>query len=111
VYLVKQGETFADRYRATSVDPILVLAVKVSPNQPPRDIQSAQTESGGKSASNNIYGYLHYPSPGWAGAQDLHQVDASGSPVFTDLGVNLFNSASTGFDLESHFFMADDLQF
>ena len=33
VYLVKQGETFADQYRATSVDPILVLAVKVSPGQ------------------------------------------------------------------------------
>ena len=29
VYLVKQGETFADKYRATSVDPTLVLAVKV----------------------------------------------------------------------------------
>ena len=37
VYLVKQGETFADQYRATSVDPILVLAVRVSPGQARRE--------------------------------------------------------------------------
>ena len=33
LYLVKQGETFADQYQATSVDPLLVLAVKLSPGE------------------------------------------------------------------------------
>src|SRR5208337_183636 len=45
VYLVKQGETFAGRYLATSVDPILVLAVKVLPEQQAGSILSAQTKS------------------------------------------------------------------
>ena len=40
--------------------------------------------------------------------QALHEVGASGSPVLTDLGVNLLNSSLTGFDLQSHFFMADN---
>ena len=38
VYLVKQGDTFADEYRATSVDPLLVLAVKVSPGSARRKL-------------------------------------------------------------------------
>ncbi len=108
VYLVKQGETFADQYRATSVDPILVLAVRVSPGQDVGNFLSAQTESGGKSASKRLYGYLHYPLFGWANGQAPHEVGASGSPVLTDLGVNLLNSSLTGFDLQSHFFMADN---
>ena len=43
VYLVKQGETFAEQYRATSVDPILVLAVKLPPGQRAGKFLSAQT--------------------------------------------------------------------
>ena len=108
VFLVKQGETFADQYRATSVDPILVLAVRVSPGQDVGNFLSAQTESGGKSASKRLYGYLHYPLFGWANGQAPHEAGASGSPVLTDLGVNLLNSSLTGFDLQSYFFMADN---
>ncbi len=107
IYLVKQGETFADRYRATSVDPTLVLATRVSPGQKAENSLSAQTESGGKPASKKLYGYLHYPSLGRANARVLHEVDASGSPVLTNLGMNLLNSSLTGFDLQSHFFTAD----
>jgi hypothetical protein len=106
VYLVKQGETFADQYRATSVDPILVLAVRVSPGQDVGNFLSAQTESGGKPASKRLYGYLHFPLSGLENAQALHEMGASGSPALTDLGVNLLGSSLTGFDLQANFFTA-----
>jgi hypothetical protein len=134
IYLVKQGETFAGRYRAMSVDPILVLAVKAPSEQDAGDFLSTRTESGDKSASNDLYAYLQFPHSdgmgiltesthgldpdgsgqvrhvlrGIASGQTFHQVDASGGPVFADLGVDLFNSASTGLVLDSHFFMADN---
>lgn len=118
-YLVKQGETFADRYQATSVDPILVLAVRVSPSKPAPDFLSAQAVSSARSASKKLYGYLHVPALGEAGssrgdgngqdrqaasglanAHAFHMVDALGSPVLADLGVDLFSASSTGFDLK-----------
>jgi len=104
VYLVKQGETFADQYRATSVDSTLVLAVRVSPGQ---DVGNAQAEYGGRPASKRLYVSLHFPLSGLANVQALHEMVASGSPGSTDLGVNLLNSSLTGFELQSHFFMAD----
>jgi Tfp pilus assembly protein PilP len=107
VYLVKQGEVFAGQYRATSVDPILVLAVKVSPGQATGNFLSTQTESGGKPASNILYGYLHYPLAGWANIQALGEVGASSSPVPLELGMNL-DSSLTGFDWQGYLFMADD---
>jgi hypothetical protein len=104
LYLVKQGKKFAGQYFATSVDPTLVLAVKVSPNHEPGDALSAQTESGSKPASNMLLGYLQHPSLEWPNAQAFHEIGASGSPaVLTDWGVNLLNSSLTGFDLQSHF--------
>lgn len=109
VYLVKQGETFADQYWATSVDPTLVLAVRVSPGQGVGNFLSAQAESGGKPASKRLYGDLHFPLSGLANVQALREMGASGSPSSTDLGVDLLNSSLTGFDLQSHFFMADNL--
>jgi hypothetical protein len=98
VYLVKQGETFADKYRATSVDATLVLAVRVSPGQEVGDFLSAQTESGGKIASKKLYGYLQYPVLGRANAQTFHEADATGGPVLTDLGVILLKSPLAGYD-------------
>jgi Tfp pilus assembly protein PilP len=108
VYLVKEGEIFADQYRATSVDPALVLAVRATPGQEVENFLSAQTESGGEPASNRLYGYLHFPLSGLANVQALDEMGASGSPGSTGLGVSLLNSSLTGFDLQSHFFMADD---
>jgi hypothetical protein len=108
VYLVKQGETFADQYLATSVDPILVLAVKVCPGPPAGNFLSAQTDSGGKVASNKLYGSLRFPLFAWAKTQAPGEVGASGSPFLTDLGMNLLNSSLTGFELQSDFFMADN---
>jgi len=108
VYLVKQGETFADQYRATSVDPTMVLAVKVSPGQDVENFLFAQAESGSKSASKKLDGYLHFPLSGLANAQALHEMGASGIMGSTDLSANLLNPSLTGFDLQSHFFMADN---
>jgi len=126
-YLVKQGDTFADQYRATSVDPILVLAVKVSPGRDPGDFLFTRTESGDESASKNLRRYLRFPhsdGPGVraggshsekslaaleiANGHTFHSVDISASPAFADLGADLFSSASAGFDLKSLFFMADN---
>ena len=92
LYLVKQGETFADQYLATSVDPGLVLAERVSPGQEAGNSLSAQTESGGKPASKRLYGYLHYSLAGLANAEAFYEVDPSGGPVLLDLGVNLLKS-------------------
>ena len=127
VYFVKQGEMFADQYLATSVDPILVLAVKAPPGQEGRDFLSTQTESRDNPASKKLYGSIQFPHSDGAGVrpgdshgqdsfglsrrergQTFHKVDASSSPVFADLGLDLLNSASTGFVLQSHFLMADN---
>jgi hypothetical protein len=106
VYLVKQGETFAGQYRATSVDPLLVLAVRVRPGQDVGNFLSAQAESDCKPASKGLYGYPHFSMSGLASAQALHKVGASGSPVLTGLGVNLLGSSLTEFGLPAYFFTA-----
>ena len=93
VYLVRQGETFAGQYRATSVDPVLVLAVKAPPEKHAGIPLSAQTESGDKPASKNLY----LPLFAWASIQNSHEFGASGSLFLTDLGMNLLNSSLTGF--------------
>ena len=97
VYLVKQGETFGDQYLATSVDPILVLAVRVPPGQDEGNLVAAQTESGNKLASKKLYGHMQYPLFDWGNAQSLHEVDASGSPAVADFGANLLHPSLTGF--------------
>jgi Tfp pilus assembly protein PilP len=99
-YLVKQGDTFADRYRATSVDPILVLAVKVSAGQSARNSLSARKEFG-EFASNKLYGSLRLPHVNWAKGRSA--AGASGNPVLTDLGAALLNSPLTGLDLQPTF--------
>ena len=53
-YFVKQGEVFADEYRATSVDPYFVLAVKVPEARPLPDFLSAHTDFQAKLASNRL---------------------------------------------------------
>jgi hypothetical protein len=108
VYLVRQGETFAEQYRATSVDSTVVLAERVSPGHVVENLIFAQTESGGKPASKEMYAALHFPLSELANVQALHPMGASGSPVLMDLGVNLLNSPLPGFDLQSHFLTADN---
>jgi hypothetical protein len=108
VYLVKDGDTFAGRYRVTSVDQLLVLAVRDSSLEDGDDLLSAQTKRGGKSASKSLHGYLHFPSSESAIARNFHEVDASGSPILMNLGVDFFSPSLAGFDGQPHFVMADD---
>jgi hypothetical protein len=49
VYLVKQGQVFADQYRAVSVDPAMVLAVRASPESV-EDQLAGRTEFGAEFA-------------------------------------------------------------
>jgi Tfp pilus assembly protein PilP len=110
VYLVKPGETFADRYLATSVDRLLVLAVRIPPKHRRQNNFSAQTDSHGKPASNQLDGRLDYLSSRWVTAQAFHEFDASGAPRLTGLDPNLIKLSQTGFDLQPHLFLADEPQ-
>ncbi|MDR3675429.1 MAG: hypothetical protein P4N24_08060 [Acidobacteriota bacterium] len=111
LYLVKQGEIFADQYRATSVDPGIVLAVRVSPRDLLGNSLTARAKPSGRIASKNLYGYLHSSLSGLASPQFSFEVDASGSPDLVDLGAGLLNSSLTGFDLQAHFLSADNSNF
>jgi hypothetical protein len=108
VYLVKEGDMFAGHYQVTSVDQLLVLAVRVSPIESGNEFRSGQTKPGGKSASNSLYGYLHFPSSVSASARNFHEVDASGSPTLMNLGVDLFSPSLAGFDGRPQFVTADN---
>jgi hypothetical protein len=88
VYLVRQGDTFAGQYLATSVDPVLVLAVKAP--QSAATTLTAQTESGSKFASNKLG--VQFPLFAWAGAQGSHDVGVSSGAFLTDLGISLLSS-------------------
>ena len=108
-YLVKQGEVFANQYQATSVDPILVLAVKVLPVKPLPDFLSMETDFGGQPASKRLYGSLKEARS--SGSIDLLFMASLGQDVHassTDLGVNLFTTLSTGLDMHSHLYTTDN---
>jgi hypothetical protein len=110
-YLVKQGEIFADQYQAISVDPILVLAVKVPPVKPALDFLSAHTDSDTKPASKRLYGYLPSPLSGSTGILPMGSLGQDGQATLgANLGVNLFNTLSTELDVQSHFYTTDNLK-
>lgn len=90
VYLVRPGETFAGQYRATSIDPVLVLAVKAPAEPHKGNLLAAETESGEKAASKDMP--LHFPLFAWATIQTSRQAGASNTIFGTDLGFNLLNS-------------------
>jgi hypothetical protein len=102
-YLVRKGEIFADQYRATSVDPFLVLAVKLPEAKPLPGLLGAQTESQAKLASNQVLKYAHklnaenlgLLSLGESGRHPRSEAHYSGP------GINLFNVLPTGSDLTS----------
>lgn len=102
VYLVKQGETFADQYRATSVDPILVLAVRVFPEERTENFLASQTDLGKEPASNQLFTHLHFPTVGIANAGAFPE--GSGHPLLVDLGMKLLGSSSAGDGEPSYFF-------
>ena len=59
VYIVKQGDVFADRYRAVSVDSDLVLAVR-APANPPEEFFARRTNSANLVASNQTHDVLEF---------------------------------------------------
>jgi hypothetical protein len=108
-YLVKQGEVFAGQYQATSVDPLLVLAVKVLPAKPVPDFLSAETDFGGQPASKTLYGSLQQAlSSGGMVLLFTASLQQDGHAAGTNLGVNLFTTLSTGLDMHSHSYTTDN---
>ncbi len=108
-YLVRQGETFADQYQATSVDATLVVAVRVSPENSAPDFLTAQTDSGRNGASKRLGGLLQSSLEGGMGIIPTRIVGQNGhATIGTDLGVNLFNTLSTGLDVQLHFHTTDN---
>jgi hypothetical protein len=104
VYLVRQGDTFAGQYQVTSVDQLLVLAVKVLASPGAEDLPvSAQAEPSESSASKKLSESATLPLLARAKVQDAHQVVGTGSASATDVGMNLLNSSLAGFDSQSQF--------
>lgn len=95
VYVVKQGEVFADKFQAVSVDRGLVLAVRARQS----DMPSNRAESIALAGFNKRQGGLGFSPDGVTG---LPTIGVSGVSGLSDVGVHLFDrSAFTGFDLES----------
>jgi Tfp pilus assembly protein PilP len=108
VYLVKEGETFADQYRAVSVDPAMVLAVRAPPEDGGKNSLSSRTRLG-TLASNKVFGVLRLPPSGVADLGPIQDKGALGGSGLTDVGVNPSGSSGfAGFDLQSHPMMADN---
>jgi hypothetical protein len=108
VYLVRQGDTFADQYRAVSVDPAMVLAVRVPLGEGEGNSLSSRTGPV-TLASNKVFGGLRLPPSGVADLGLLQDKGTLGGSGLTDVGVNLFGSSGfAGFDLQSHRMMADN---
>jgi hypothetical protein len=101
-YLVKQGETFAAQYRATSVDPFIVLAVKVSMPKRVPGFVSTQTDFAEEVASNQLHKLSH------SGSSSLGLMTIGGlgkdfrSALAPTSGVNLFNALPVVSDEESN---------
>jgi hypothetical protein len=108
VYLVTQGETFANQYRAISVDPTLVIAVRAPTGQPEGNWLSAWAEPDHQAASKRREGNLHFPLAELANMQALQKGLAFGNSGSTGLDMNQLGLSLKGFDLQSQFFMVDD---
>jgi hypothetical protein len=97
VYIVKQGDVFADKYQAVSVDRGLVLAVRAQQS----GMHSNRSESSPLAALNKMHRGLGFSAERVAG---LRANGVPGISGLSDIGVNLFDrSAFTGLDLESRF--------
>ena len=108
VYLVKQGEVFADQYRAVSVDPAMVLAVRAPPESI-GNILAGRTEFGAKFASKQVYGTLSSPPYRMAELGAFREAGALGSFGFRELGIDFLTSFGfTGFDPHLFLLVADN---
>ncbi len=102
-YLVKRGQVFADQYRATSVDPFIVLAVKVSPPKQLPGFVLPETDFALKVASNHLQKQLHSGTF----SLGLMTIGGSGQEFRSALsptpGISLFNMLPTRSDDELYF--------
>jgi hypothetical protein len=109
VYIVKQGEVFADKYQAISVDPGLVLAIR-APVDEPKDAIFSRANDSTIVASKRMQEVKSQTSAGIVRWQVLHAVGVPVVAGLTDVGVDLFNlSGFMGFDLQPHLVMADNV--
>jgi len=109
VYLVKQGEVFADQYRATSVDPTVVLAVRVFPGRDAGNFRSGEAERIIQPASNKLDGHWRVTVSGLASVQGLNPWRTSGGPALMYFGVNLPNWPLAGVGVREYFIKDENL--
>jgi Tfp pilus assembly protein PilP len=114
-YLVKEGETFANQYQATSVGSAVVIAIRTPPGQDvgkAADLETqvcatislcGQTDSSTRTAFNQVDGHLNFSSLGVTGARFLSETGAPGGHGLAALGLDLFDSSWAGFNLQSQF--------
>jgi hypothetical protein len=108
VYLVKQGEVFADQYRAVSVDPAMVLAVRAPPENM-GSLFAGRTEFGAKFASKQVYVTLSSPPYRMAELDAFREAGALGSFGFRELGIDFLTSFGfTRFDPHLFLLVADN---
>jgi hypothetical protein len=103
LYLVKQGEIFAGRYRAISVESTLVLAKKVSHRHVEESVLSAQAEPAAKDASKTMDGNWHFLL---SDLTSLQSAPALGGMNAAGPGYDSLNFSLAGSGLESQFLMA-----
>jgi hypothetical protein len=108
VYLVRQGELFADHYRAVSVDPAVVLAVRAPPGQDGTNSLSCSTDPGAPASKKVEWVLCLLPSQ-TADPIPLRDTGVFGAARLTGIDSNPHGSlAFTGFDLQSPLGMADN---
>ncbi len=100
LYLVKQGETFAGRYRAISVEAAFVLAGRETAGPREGNYLSAQAVSPAKGASKTMNGNLHFPLSALEDLQAFHPGHVLVNPGSDELGPTPLNFSLTETGLE-----------
>jgi hypothetical protein len=102
VYLVRQGEVFADQYLAVSVDPAMVLAARASRNTDLPKLLFSRTESAAQPASKRVDADWHSP-PSWVEVSlAFPRIGALGAPGLFDWGISPFSSLGlAGFEVQT----------
>jgi len=93
IYLVRQGERFADTYRAVSVDAGVVLAVRSNPGWDVEKLLAVRAEPDTGSASKQLYGKLDTSQPGESHLSASRELGMPLGPRIKDFGVDLIDSS------------------
>lgn len=106
VYLVKQGDAFADQYRAVSVDPAMVLAVRAPPEDK-ENLLAGRTEFGAESASKQVQVAVCFAPSRIVDLGAFREVCGAGSSGLGGQEVDFLTSFELT-RLDSHWFVADN---